>query len=465
MIGKTYLWVAALLAAVMTELARVTSVAPKLPRLISFSLHPFVKRGHGKVLAGGGRQGGFALHLTVAVAVLAFVMLAPMIAEHMHAGSGGAVLAVGLLVTPGAGTFADPGSDLLNDIAGLSGTDIQYVVDNTNPFEQIAAGGLLGDRIFPARPTQELTFKYLKGARGGAVMAHVMPHNSEAPLVGRRGASTVQGEIPAIKQKRTQDANTLIRLQSADAMIQSQVVRDIYDDVTLARIGVVARLEKLRMDALSTGIAEQLTEEGLVFTVDYGVPVDHQETLAGVDLWSATTSDPLADMEAWQNQMVGDIGDRMVNAVTSTAVINFVRQHESVRKAIWGVNSDRRVSAEELNAFLTANQLPTMIAYDQMVSQQAADGTFSNVRLWPANRITLMPSVASGPLGRTLRAPTAEEAIQSIASGVIVIDAFRIATHVYISTQDPKNLVTLGVASTFPSFEGADRVFQAQVLA
>lgn len=364
-----------------------------------------------------------------------------------------------------AARFADPGSDLLSEIDGLSAEDIQYVVDNTNPFEQLSPGGLLGDRLFPERRTEELAFKYLKGAGGSAVMAHVTTHNSEAPLVGRRGVETVSGEIPAIKQKRHQDALTLIRLQSADALIQSAAVREIFDDVTNARLGIAARLEKLRMDALATGSASQLSEEGLVYTVDYQVPAGHKETLSGADLWSATTSDPLADLEAWQEIMVGDTGQQMQNAVTSSAVIAALRTHESVRKAIWGTNFDRRVTTEELNAFLSAQGLPTFVAYDLQVAQQAADGTRANVRLWPSHRITLLPALASGPIGRTHRAPTAEEAVRSIASGTIVIDGFRIAIHVYCNTNDPKGVVTLGVASTFPSFERADHVFQAEVLA
>lgn len=363
-----------------------------------------------------------------------------------------------------ASQFAEPGSDLLADINGLSADDIQYVVDNENPFLRLAPGGLLGDALFPERRTQELMFKYLKGAGGGAVMAHVMPHNSEAPLVGRRGIETVQGEIPAIKQKRYQDANTLIRLQSADELIQSQAVQAIFDDVSAARLGIAARLEKLRMDALATGSASQLTEEGIVYTVDYGVPSGHKETLAGTDLWSTSTATPLADLESWQNTMVGDTGQSMATAITSTQVIAALRSHESVRKAIWGVNYDRRVTLEQLNQFLTEQGLPTFLAYDLMVQQQAANGAISSVRLWPANRLTLIPALAGAGVGRTHRAPTAEEAVQSIADGVIVIDGFRIATHVYVSTNDPKGVVTLGVASTFPSFERADHVFQAQVL-
>lgn len=271
-----------------------------------------------------------------------------------------------------AASFADPGSDLLNDVNGLSAEDIQYVVDNRNPFEQLQPGGLLGDALFPERLTQELSFKYLKGAGGGAVMAHVTSHNSEAPLVGRKGLSTVQGEIPAIKQKRYQDAHTLIRLQSADVLTQSAAVRDIFDDVNLARLGVAARLEKLRMDALATGEASQLTEEGLVYTVDYGVPATQQEALAGAALWSDPASTPLANIEDWQNTMVGATGQRMATAITSSAVINALRTHESVRKAFYGVNFDRRLTNEQLNQFLSEQGLPTFVAYDLMVQQEAA---------------------------------------------------------------------------------------------
>jgi hypothetical protein len=366
-----------------------------------------------------------------------------------------------------AGRFAEPSGDLLTAIQGLSSDDIEYVVQNTNPYEQIAPNGLLGGILFPDRRTQDLQFGYLKGAGGGAVMAHVGAHTGEAPLVGRKGVETVRGEIPSIRQKRLQDAQTLIRLQSADPLVRSAAVQEIYDDVTGVRLGVAARLEKMRMDALATGVASQITDENLVFTVDYGVPAGHQETLAGPDLWTDPASTPLDDIEGWQNTLVADTGRRATRAVTSTAVINALRSHESIRRAIYGVNYERRITTADLNAFLAEQDLPTLIAYDILVQVKAANGTFSSLRLWPSNRITLIPDISAGPLGRTLRAPTAEEGLagSGVAEGVISVDGDRTAVHVYTATQDPKGIVTLGVGSQFPSFEGADGVFQAQVLA
>lgn len=403
----------------------------------------------------------------VVMAATALPMLSPTsMVEGLkrHVALGGAALMDAL--TSG-GRFAEPSGDLLTSIQGLSSDDIEYVVQNTNPYEQIAPNGLLGGVLFPDRRTQELTFGYLKGAGGGAVMAHIGAHTGEAPIVGRKGLETVRGEIPAIKQKRTQDAQTLIRLQSADELVRSAAVQEIYDDVTGVRLGVVARLEKLRMDALATGIASAITDENLVFTVDYGVPAGHQATLAGTDLWTDPASTPLEDIEGWQNTLVADNGRRASRAVTSSAVINALRSHASIRKAIYGVNYDRRITTAELNAFLAEQDLPTLIAYDLMVQVKNANGTFSSLRMWPNNRITLIPGVEAGPLGRTLRAPTAEEGLagSGVADGVITIDGDRTAVHVYTATQDPKGIVTLGVGSQFASFEGADHVFQAQVLA
>lgn len=364
-----------------------------------------------------------------------------------------------------AGRFAEPSGDLLDAIQGLSSDDIEYIVANTNPYEQLAPNGLLGATLFPDRRTQDLQFGYLKGAGGGTVMAHVGAHTGEAPLIGRKGVETVRGEIPAIKVKRLQDAMTLIRLQSADELIRSSAVQEIYDDINAVRLGVAARLEKLRMDALATGVASTITDENLVWTVDYGVPAGQQATLAGTDLWTDAASTPIDDLTTWQNALVAATGRMATAAVTSTAVINALRSHASIRSAIYGVNADRMITREQLNAFLAEQELPTMVAYDLLVQVKAADGTFSSLRLWPQNRITLIPG--GMPLGRTLRAPTAEEGLagSAVAEGVIAVDGDRTATHVYTATQDPKGIVTLGVGSQFPSFEGADSVFQAQVLA
>ena len=369
-----------------------------------------------------------------------------------------------LALLAAAGRFAEP-DDLLGSIQGLSSDDIDYVVQNTNPFEMVAPDGLLGDSLFPDRRTQDLQFGYLKGAGGGAVMAHVSAHNSEAPLIGRRGVYTVRGEIPSLRVKRHQDALTLIRLQSADPLIRMGAVQEIYDDVTAVRLGVAARLEKIRMDALATGVATTVTDENLVFSVDYGVPATQQATLAGTDLWSDAGSDPLGDLELWQNTLVNAGQRAAAVAITSSAVINALRKHAQIRQALWGRDfGDRRIGTDELNGFLADQGLPRLVAYDLTVQVKAANGTLSGLRLWPQHRITLLPA---GPVGRTLRAPTAEEGLagSGVADGGIAVDGDRTAVHVYTATQDPKGIVTLGVGSQFASFEGADGVFQAAVLA
>jgi len=366
-----------------------------------------------------------------------------------------------------AGRFAEPSGDLLTSIQGLSADDIDYVIRNTNPYELVAPNGLLGDALFPERRTQELTFAYLKGAGGAAVMAHVTAHTGEAPIVGRKGVERISGEIPALKQKRTQDAQTLIRMQSADDVVRSDAVQEIYDDTTAVRLGIVAREEKLRMDALATGVASTITDENLVFSVDYQVPAGHKATLSGTDLWSDPASKPLEDLERWQNTMVADKGQMMARAVASRKILNALRAHASVRKAIYGVNYDKRLTMEEVNAFLATQDLPQFFTNDLIVQVKNANGTFSPLRLWPEHRIALIPDLSFGPLGRTHRGPTAEEGLagSGVVNGVIAVDDRRTAVHVYVNTQDPKGIVTLGVASAFPSFEGADNIFQAAVLA
>jgi hypothetical protein len=365
-----------------------------------------------------------------------------------------------------AGRFAEPQGDILGSIQGLSQQDIDYVVQSTNPYEMVAPQGLLGDTLFPERRTQELSFSYLKGAGGAAVMAHVTAHTGEAPIVGRRGITRVSGEIPALKQKRTQDASTIIRLQSADDLVRSNSVQELYDDTTAVRLGIAARKEKLRMDALATGRAAQITDEGLVFDVDYQVPGDQQATLGAGDTWNDDAADPLADMEEWQNAMVAATGQMMSRAITSRRVLNALRRHPSIRRAVHGVNYERLLTTDELNGFLAEQDLPTFITYDLIVQVKNADGSFSPIRLWPDHRLTLIPDGSFGPLGRTHLAPTAEEGLSGtgVSSGIITVDGDRTAVHMYTSTQDPKGIVTLGTASAFPSFEGADHVFQAAVL-
>lgn len=360
------------------------------------------------------------------------------------------------------GRFADSSSELLDNIEGLNAADIQSVVDETNPYEEL--GGLLGDTLFPSEDQDTLDIKYLKGAGGGAVMASITDHNAESPIVDRKGLEKVTGEIPSIKQKLTQDAETLIRLQEGSATQVARAVQSIYDDVNATRRGVRARLEWIRMQVLATSLVTY-SEDGVKLNLDYLVPAGHKATLAGTALWSDyANSDPIGDLTGWQDTMVADRGIQMERAITRRQVVSAVLRNEALRKAIYGVNYDRMPVLEEVNEFLQRQGLPMFVTYDLRAQVIAANGARTATPFFPDGRLVMLPALASGAPGKTRRAPTAEEAVRSIAKGVTAVDGNRIATRVYLGTDDPVNMVTRAVASAFPSFERADDVFQAKVL-
>lgn len=351
--------------------------------------------------------------------------------------------------------------DVLDTIEGFSAADFTEYVRSVNPFESTDA--LLGDTLFPVERVEELTVRSLIGASGAAVMADVTSHLGEAPIVGRRIVGSVEVPIPAIKQKRLLDAPTLIRLQTQRGAVLDAAINEIFDDVTAVRRGVRATGEYLRMQVLAYGIAT-LDWVGAQGAIDYRVPAGHKEILAGTDLWTDPASDPIADLRRWRDIVVGDSGERPMAAVTSSTVTNALVAHDKVRAAMYGVNSARMSTLGEVNAFLQQQQLPQFIAYDRMARRLDANGAETSVRFYPENRLTLIPFV--GQIGRLLAAPTPQEGLPAgTAPGRLALDADRIAVHTYMSGMDPVGLVTLGIASHFPSFEFADRTFHAQVIA
>jgi len=370
----------------------------------------------------------------------------------------------GMSLLSAAGSFGQS-IDVFEQVAGLSQQDFSAYVQNVNPFETDDA--LLGDALFPRDDTESLDFKYIVGGSRAAVMADVTSHLGEAPIVGRRVPGTRAGSIPAIKQKRLLDAETLIRLQGGqgDAAV-ARAIQEVFDDTTAVRRAVRSTIELLRMQALAYGIVT-LDWVGMIGAFDYGVPAGQKTILSGTALWSDPASDPLLNLETWQNALVAATGNRATMAVTSTAVIQAALRNEKVRRAFGGVNYDRRMTLGDLNSLLGSSDLPLLVAYDQQAKRLNAAGAEVNVRYFPANRITLINTGGGAPsaIGRTLTAPTAEEAVQSFAEGRIAIDGDRIAVHTYLASQDPKGLMTLGVGSMFPTFEQAENVYQAQVLA
>lgn len=329
---------------------------------------------------------------------------------------------------------------------------LNYLKDRKYP-------AMLGETLFPERKIQGLKMEYIKGASNIPVMASVHAFDTESEIASREGFDVVEEKIALIKRKIRMNEETIIQIsRPRDTQEQQYAVNKVYNDVDAMVMAVKARVEAMRMEALSTGKIA-VNENGAVVSVDYGVPAEHQETLSGTSVWTDAASNPLDDIYDMVDKIVGSTGTTPTRALTSRSVLNALLRHTSIRKAIHGVNSDKIITVTDLNTLLKSMELPAIATYDARARVQNRNGKYTTKRYLPEDKFVVFPD---GMLGETIYGLTAEEIELANEPSVDMNVIGNIISMIY-KTHDPVARWTKAVATALPSFPVADEVFISKV--
>lgn len=317
---------------------------------------------------------------------------------------------------------------------------------------------LLGATLFPEVKKQSLEFDLIKGAGRIPVAASVHAFDTESEI-GSREASKMALELALIKRKLQLTEKEIVALEYPRSKAeQDYLMQNVYNDIDVLVQGVLARVEAMRMEVLAKGTVT-LAENGLTATIDYGVPVENKEALAGTDAWTDTAnSDPIADIMRWAETL----GTQPTRALTSNTILAAILSHPKVKNAIFGSNSGRLLTLSELNTFLGSNSLPKIVTYDRKYRKQNANGTYTQYRYFAENAFVMF---GDGTLGETLYGPTPEEIRLQRDPSIDLTKVGNVLAMVYEESVDPVSTWTKAVATALPSFPAADEVFQAQPIA
>jgi hypothetical protein len=321
----------------------------------------------------------------------------------------------------------------------------------------------LGNLFFPAKDITGLDWKFVVGQNNLPVIAKIIAFNSQAPVVGRTGVSTKQGQIPPIKTKSVIDEETMKKLfEPRNNAELEEAVRNIYDDVENRIAGVEARIELLQWDAIVDGKVTITDEYGITQEADFGMVGGSQaETLLAAAKWDApATATPIADMLRWSRAMVALTGTPLERSVCSSTVLALITKCAEVQKLVFGANgTGQAVSNQQLNQLLTSQGLPIIVTYDDQYTDESAAGVRTNARYLPENLFIMLPS---GKLGDQLYTPTVE-ALRKVRTNVINYgDANRIFAEVWEENEPPAHW-TKAAALSFPTFPAVDSHFVATV--
>ena len=316
--------------------------------------------------------------------------------------------------------------------------------------------GTMGDILFPERKTEAMEIKMIKGASGLPVAASIHSFDVEAEIGSREGADYSLQDLALIKRKIRLSEKELIALESPrNSMEEAEMIRKIYSDVDQLVAAVRARVEAMRMEALSSGKIV-INENGIKASIDYGMPSNHKTTKT----WKSGTPKILEDMDSCVNQIVKDTGFTPTRVLTSKTILNVILRDSTIRAAVFGVNSAKMLAVAELNAFLAQQSLPQIAIYDKMYRLQGRDGKYRSVRYLPEDAFVMMPD---GKMGDTFYGLTAEELALRNQPDIDISSIGNIIVAMY-ATFDPVAKWVKAVATSMPSFPYADQVFSATIV-
>lgn len=330
---------------------------------------------------------------------------------------------------------------------------LDYTVDKPFPTQ-------VGEALFPATRQDSLDLKYIVGTNQAPVSASVHAFNTESEIASRQGAKEVIGKIALIKKKIGVDEELLIKLNSVreGSPAYQAVIERIYNDVDAMVAAVNVRIERMRYEALSTGKIE-VKENGAKFSIDYGLKADQKEDLG--TKWDENTENIIDVIYETVDKLVAK-GITPTRILTSRRVLAVLARNKALQKAVFGANNARLLSLNDLNEFFKSQALPVIGTEDRVFRLQKTDGSYATQRYLADNKFIYLPD---GPVGHTVFGPTPEEIRLSQNPAIDLSKVGNVLAMVYDEDVDPVATYTKAVATALPSFEGADQVHIADVLA
>lgn len=311
------------------------------------------------------------------------------------------------------------------------------------------------EELFPSRKTEALEIKMIKGANNLPVSASIHGFDTEAEIDQREGTSYDLAELALIKRKRKLSEKEIIHLeQPRNDAEEREAIQKIYNDVDSLQNSVLTRIEAMRGEALTSGKLV-INENGYKATINYGVPNAHKKEL----IWSSGDPDILMNMDECVNKIVDDTGFTPTRVLTSKKILNIMLRDERIRKAVFGVNSNKLLSRKELNAFLQTLDLPRVAIYDAKFRILNADGKYTTRRYFAEEAFVFMPE---GRMGETLFGLTAEELELRKKPDVDITEIGNVIIEHY-ATNDPVAKWIKAVATSLVTFPYADQVFIGKI--
>lgn len=315
-----------------------------------------------------------------------------------------------------------------------------------------------GEMKFPSNKKLGLDLSWIKGASGAPVALQPSAFDAKVVPLSREGFEKLAYEMPFFKnslvvdEKTRQELNMVIASGNQSAI--DLVVGRIFDDETNLVRNARLAMEKMRMQALTTG-AITISDNGVKLSYDFGVPSANKVT-PDVKWDIAATADPIADIEKWLDQIENKTGARPTEALINSVTLGYIQKADAVKNAIYVLGQGKVTpNRQEVLNYLLNETGVTFYVYNKGYSDNGqftkfvADGT-----------VVFMPE---GALGNTWFGTTPEESdlMTGTDAQVSIVETGVALTTTKLT--DPVNVSTKASMICLPSFELADQIIIASV--
>ncbi len=310
------------------------------------------------------------------------------------------------------------------------------------------------EELFPDDKKRGLSLKWIKGAKGLPVVLKTSAFDAAAIPRPRIGFEKLSTEMPYFKESSyideelRQELNMV--LETGNQAYIDSVMKNIFDDEMRLLRGARASRERMRMQALTTGIIA-MTSNGQSFTYDYGIPENHKVTV-GVSWSDTTNSDPIADIRALKKLIRDETGVDCTRAMCDSQTLEYIMNNKKIQTQIFALRSNvGQITEDEAISYVEARTKVRIRTNDKRYVDEA-DQTQS---FMPADTFVMFPA---GTLGKTWFGTTPQESdlLTSNAANVSITE-----TGVAVTTAqkvDPVQVETIVSMICLPSFEGANHV-------
>lgn len=311
---------------------------------------------------------------------------------------------------------------------------------------------LLGETLFPKKKRLGTKLEWIKGANNQPVALRTSTFDAKAIRRDREGIDQFDTKMPFFKESKyideemRQDLNNLIASNNQEVI--NAILTNIYDDEAELIDASEISLERMRMEALTTGTIT-LADNGQSYEYDYLLEANQKVT--STSDWSSADADILGDIV----KVVEDArarGVAITRAVCNSSVAKNFRTNTAIKNAVYVfANGTVPVTTARALDYIFNETGVRFYVYDNVYVNESKQA----VKYVPDNTVVFM---ADGDLGYTNMGTTPEESDlrNNLNANVAIVNGGVAVTTSQIV--DPVNVETKVSMVALPSFEKANNI-------